>query len=166
MVERRIIVDGIKLKYNGYINLEELYKLVDHWFREKGYTKHELEVGEQVYKDEMSVHVKKQPYKKITDYAKYVIDLRIDGHHLKEVTLDRNGKRLKLLDGEVEVKFTGFLELDYEGRWQEKPMFYFLRSILDQFVYKVNTERYEAGLTEEINLLYGIVNGFLNMHRY
>ncbi|NOZ80194.1 MAG: hypothetical protein GXP63_00855 [DPANN group archaeon] len=166
MAERRIIVDGLTLKYKGYFDLEELYKLIDHWIREKAYTKHELEVSEDVYKDGMQVHVEKQPYKKITDYAKYVLDITIDGHHIKDVTLDRNGRKIKLQEGGLKMVITGFLELDYEGRWQEKPMFYFLRAVLDQFVYKVNTERFEAGLVEEVNLLHGMVKGFLNLHRY
>lgn len=165
MAERRVIVDGLKLNYKGMFHLEELYKLIDHWQREKAYTKHEINVNEQVFKDGRYVEAEMEPYKKISDYAKYVLNIKIIVKDMKDITTEIDGKRTTLNEGNVEVKLTGFLELDYEGRWERRPLFYFIRSIFDQFVYKVNTERFEAGIMEEVNLLYSLVKGFLNLHR-
>jgi hypothetical protein len=166
MTERRIIVDGLTVKYKGYFHLEELYKLIDHWTREKAYTKHELNNTEQVFKDGRFITLELEPYKKITDYAKYVIQIKMTAKEMKDVTVEKDGRRVALNDGTVELKLTGFLELDYEGRWEKKPLFYFLRNVFDQFVFKTNTEVFEAGLVEEVNQIYSIVKGFLNLHRY
>ncbi len=165
MPERRVIVDGLTLSYKGLFNLEELYKLIDHWQREKAYTKHELVNNEQVFKDGRHAEVEMEPYKKINDYAKYVLNIKIIVNGMKDAVIETDGKRVSLNDGNVEVRITGFLELDYEGRWEKRPLFYFIRSVFDQFVYKMNTERFEAGLVEEVNLLHSIVKGFLNLHR-
>ena len=121
MGERRIIVDGLSLSYKGLFSCEELYKLIDHWLREKAYTKHEIVNNEQVFKDGRQIEVEKEPYKKITDYAKYVINVKIKMKEMKDVTVEQDGKKVSLNEGNVEVIFTGFLELDYEGRWEKKP---------------------------------------------
>ncbi|MBS3110234.1 hypothetical protein J4227_06925 [Candidatus Woesearchaeota archaeon] len=166
MVERRIIVDNLKVEYNGLFDATELYKLIDYYFRERAYTKHELRNYEHVYTSGKQVEVHMEPYRKITDYAKYVIKVLITMKHLKEVTVEIDKKKVKLNKGEVEVEFDGYLELDYEHRWEKKPMFYFLRAIFDQYVYKIHTERYEQGLAQEVHDLRSQVRKFLNMQKH
>jgi hypothetical protein len=166
MVERRIIVDASKLGYSGLFNATELYKLIDYYFRERAYTKHELRNYEHVYPAGKQIEVVMEPYRKITDYAKYVVRVTIVMQNVKEVTVERDRKKEKLNQGEVEVQFDGFLELDYEHRWEKKPLFYFLRTIFDQYVYKIHTERYESGLATEVNDLKEQVRAFLNLNRY
>ncbi|MBU0979883.1 MAG: hypothetical protein KJ709_03690 [Nanoarchaeota archaeon] len=166
MVERRIIVDGMKLSYTGLFNAAELYKLVDYYFRERAYTKHELKNDEIVLPSGKQIALVKEPYRKITDYAKYVIRVTINMDEVKEVAVEKDGAKVKLNQGSVEMTFDGFLELDYEHRWEKKPLFYFLRAFFDQFVYKVHTERFEQGLQEEVGDLHAQVKGFLNLYRY
>jgi len=166
MVERRIIVDAVKVGYNGLFDATELYKLVDYYFRERAYTKHELRNFEHVYPSGKQIEIIIEPYRKITDYAKYVIRVIIIMGNVKEVTVEQDKKKVKLNQGEVEVQFDGYLELDYEHRWEKKPMFYFIRAVFDQYVYKINNERYEAGLVTEVNDLRDQVKAFLNLHRY
>ena len=165
MVERRIIVDGISVGMTGLFEIEELYKLIDHWLRERAYTKHELTVEEQVYKDGKKVYVCKEPYKKISDYAKYIIRIEIEADNMRDTSVEIDKKSRTVQEGDIKVTFTGFLTTDYEGHWDKKPLFYFLRALFDQYIYKVHTDRYEGGLIEEINLLYNLVKKFLNVHR-
>ncbi len=165
MVERRIIVDGISISYHGLFEIEELYKLIDHFLRERAYTKHELSVEEHVYKDGKKISITKEPYKKISDYAKYVLRIEIEGEGINDKVAVIDGKKRTVQEGSITVTFYGFLTTDYEGRWDKRPLFYFLRALFDQYVFKIHTERYEAGLVEEVNLLYGMVKGFFNLYR-
>lgn len=166
MVERRIIVDGLKLSYKGLFKAEDLYKLIDAYFRERAYTKHELRNYEHVYPEGKQIEVVKEPYRKITDYAKYVIRVTIVMSEVKEVEVEKDKMKVKMNQGTVDVQFDGFLEMDYEHRWEKKPLFYFLRALFDQFIFKVHTERYESGLVQEVNDLHAQVKSFLNLYRY
>jgi len=166
MVERRIIVDRLKLGYKGLFKAEEVYKMVDKYFRERAYTKHELKNYEQVSPEGKTVTVIKEPYRKITDYAKYVVRVTIKMNDVKEVVVEKDGVKVKMNTGNIDLIFDGFLELDYEKRWENKPMFYFLRALFDQFVFKVHTEKYEAGLSEETHMLRNQLRAFLNLYRY
>jgi len=165
MAERRIIVDAMKLGYKGLFDATELYKMIDAYFRERAYTKHELRAYEHVYPSGKQVEVIKEPYRKISDYAKYVIRISLIMSNVKEVVVEKDGVKVKLNQGDVEIQFDGFLEMDYEHRWEKSPFFYFLRAVFDQFVFKVHTERFEAGLVEEVNDLHSQVKAFLNLYR-
>ncbi|MFH1590787.1 MAG: hypothetical protein ABIC95_02565 [archaeon] len=165
MVERRIIVDGINVSYSGIFDLSELYKLIDHFLRERAYTKHELSAQEDVYKDGKRLSLTKQPYKKISDYARYDLKIKIAADHVKDKVIEVAGHKRHLHEGDVTVTFFGFLTTDYEGRWDKKPMFYFLRALFDQYVYKIHVDKYESGLVEEVNLLYNLVKRFLTVQQ-
>ena len=166
MVERRIVVDGLKISYKGLFNAGELYKIIDAYFRERAYTKHELRNYEHVYPEGKQVEVIKEPYRKVTDYAKYVVRVTIIMSNVKETVIEKDKHKVKMNQGDVDIQLDGFLELDYEHRWEKKPMFYFLRALFDQFVFKVHTERFESGLKEEIDDLHSQVKSFLNLYRY
>ena len=47
MADRRIVVDSLQLKYQGLVNVNEFYRIMDKWFREKGYDKYEKRTSEQ-----------------------------------------------------------------------------------------------------------------------
>jgi len=166
MVERRIVVDGLKLSYKGLFKAGDLYKLIDGYFRERAYTKHELRNFEQVYEEGKQVELIKEPYRKITDYAKYVIRVTVVMSEIKDVVIEKDKLKVNMQQGDVEVQFDGFLEMDYEHRWEKNPLFYFLRTIFDQFVFKIHTEKYEEGLVEEVRDIHTQVKSFLNLYRY
>ena len=59
----------------------------------------------------------------------------------------------------------GYLELDQEERWESIPFFQFLRSIYNNFVYKVYTERFEQRLSYDVHHLYDTIERFFNMYK-
>jgi len=159
-------VDGLELAYKGVFDARELYKIIDLWYREKAYTKHEIKNYENVYADGKEIEVQKEPYRKISDYAKYVIRTHLFLDGVQEIVVEREGARVRMNKGNIKIILTGYLEYDYEHRWEKKPLFYFLRAVFDQFVYKVNSDKFEAGLVEEVNQLHTICKSFLNLYRY
>jgi len=166
MVERRVVVDTINLSYSGLFSAPDLYKMLDDWLREKGYTKHEKRNYEQAFQTGKDVFLHQEPYKRITDYVKYVITADINLTGIREVVVDKDKRKVRLNEGEVSISFTGWLEFDWEHRWEKKPLFYFLRAIFDQFIFKVNTDKFEHGLIEEVNQLHTMTKAFLNLYRY
>jgi hypothetical protein len=166
MVERKIIVDHLTISYKGLFNAAEIYKMIDFWFMEKNYTKHELVNYEQVMKTGKEVHVRMEPYKKITDYAKYVIIVEVVGSHIKEVILEKDSNKVRMNQGEISVVITGTLESDYEHRWENKAIFHFLRSLFEKYVFRTHTYKFETGLVEECNHLASQIKSFLNLYRY
>ncbi|MBI2547878.1 hypothetical protein HYW21_00865 [Candidatus Woesearchaeota archaeon] len=166
MAERRIVVDRMKLGYKGLFDARELYAYIDRWYRQMGYTKQELRNYEHVYPEGKQIEVVYEPYRKITDFHKFVIRVELIMNNVKEVIVQREQHKAKLNQGHVEIIITGYMETDYEHRWEGKPYYYFIRALYDQFIYKVKFDRFEGGLVEEINELYGQLKAFLNLYRF
>ena len=166
MVERKIVVESMVVEYSGLFNASELHRLINNWLTEKAYMAHDMRSAEHVSEAGKHIEYVAEPYKRITDYAKYVINITAIMDNVKEVVVEKSGSKVKLNQGKVMVELSGFLELDYEHRWEKKPLFYFLRAIFDQFIFKVNTERFEQGIAEEVNHLHTTVKSFLNLYKY
>ncbi|MFH1439080.1 MAG: hypothetical protein ABIG89_00820 [Candidatus Woesearchaeota archaeon] len=165
MAERRIVVDTLRLNYQGLFNLNEMYHMIDKWLREKGYDKYERKNFEHIYKDGKQVEVEIEPWKKFTDYAKCSIKMNILCTEVKDVVVNVDGKRAKMNQGKMLITFMGFMETDYENRWEQKAILYFLRTIFDLWIYKVNTDKFEAFVAEDTNHLYQTIKSYLNLHR-
>lgn len=166
MAERRLVVDHLKLTYEGLFDATELYQVIDTWFREKGFDKRDIRQREHVSKEGKYVEMELQPWKKITDYARHVIKIDMRMINLKEVEVDMNGRKMRLNKGRVSIIFDGYLDTDYEHRWENKPVLFVLRTIFDKWVYKGYMSRWEGELVDSVNQLHTTIKGFLNLYRY
>jgi len=166
MAERRIVVDNLMLQYEGIFELNELYLVIDKWVRQRHYDKFEKRNHEQVLKDGRYVELELEPWKKFTDYAKIALNVYIHAYNLKDVVVKKDNIDVKMNQGKIKIRFIGYLVTDYEHKWEGKPIFYFLRAVMDRWVYKVSLDKYEAGVAEEVMHLYQNCRAFLNLSRY
>ena len=166
MAEREVVVDKLKLTYEGLFSAKELYNLIDQWFRWKGYDKRENKSIEIVKPEGKFIEMELEPWKKVTDYAKNVIKIRIQMFDVKEVEVEKDHTKVKLNQGKVHFVFDGYLETDYESKWEGKPIFYFLRTIFDKYFYKPFTSGFEKGVKEDLMHLHDQIKAFLNLYRF
>ena len=165
MAERELLVEN-KVGYEGLFSVKELYRLIDAFFREKGYDKREIKNSEKVTPEGKFIEVEMMPWKKVTDYAKNEIWMRIIIENLKEVEVEKNGVKVKLNQGSLKIVFYGYLTTDYENRWEQKPMFFFIRTLFDKFFLKQYVDDFKKNLLGDVNLIRNQVDGFLNLYRY
>ncbi len=165
MAERRIIVDNLKISYNGFFKATELYQLIDNFLREKGYDKREIRNQEHVTREGKYVELEIEPWKKITDYANTKIRVEIKMFNLTESVVSRDGKKEKLNKGKLHIRFDAYLETDYEHRWESRPVYLFIRTIFDKYIYASYTHQFEGEVAENTQELYDVVKGFLNLYR-
>lgn len=166
MAEREVVIDKLRLSYEGLFNVSELYKLVDGWLREKGYDKRERRMIENVTKDGKFIEWELEPWKKITDYACNVIKLRIILTDIKEVDVEVDKVKVKMNQGKADFIFDAYVETDYENRWDTKPLFYFLRTLFNKYIFKPYTEGYASNVIGDVNDLHSRIRSFLNLYRY
>ena len=166
MSERRLVVDHLRIKYEGLFNAEELYRLIDKWLNEKAFDKRELRNQEHVKPDGKYVELILMPWKKITDYARHVFRIEIRMHHLKEVTVERDGRRFKMNQAKLDIIMDGYLDTDYEDRWENKPFYFFMRTLFDKFIYRTYSTQFEELLVENMMQLHQTIKAFLNLYRY
>ncbi|MBW2989332.1 hypothetical protein KY358_03370, partial [Candidatus Woesearchaeota archaeon] len=151
MSDTRIIVDHWKLDYDGLMDVKELFKLINNWSQERHIQKKEDKCHEQNLPEGKFIEYEISHWKKISDYTRYIYKIRILFQRLKKVEVRKEKKKVKMDQGHILIYFDGFIEHDYEHRWDERPMFLFFRTLMDKFIYRAYTERFEHRLVHEMH---------------
>lgn len=165
MAERDVVVDKIRLTYEGIFKVTDLYRLIDNFFRDRGYDKRERRNIENVKADGKYIELELEPWKKITDYAQNVIQLRIIMSNVTDAHVKKDGVDVKLNKGKIQIVLSAYIETDYEGRWEGKPLLYFLRTVFNKFIFKPYTEGYEKNVLADLNELYSMIKNYLNTYK-
>lgn len=166
MVEKKIVVENVQLNYKGLFSVKDLYRVIDSFFKEKDWDKRETRNNEFVSPEGKYLELWLEPFRKVSDYAKLIIRIQIIIKDLKEVLVEKEGQKKKMNKGDVKFIIDGFLETDYENRWEGKPEYIFIRTLFDKFVYRRHTQEFEAQLVEEVEELKATLKSFLNLYRF
>jgi len=166
MAERLIIVDRERLDYQGLFDAKGVLHVMNDWCRDKGYWLIEKRHGESTKPEGKYIDMEFEPYKKFTDYAKSIVKIRAQFNEVKDVVVDKDGKKVKLQEGKIIILLDGILETDHEHRWEGKPLFYVLRTIFDKYVYTPFVSGFERGVKDDTMTLKNNLKAFLNLSRY
>ncbi len=166
MPEKRPVVEGESISYEGIFVLKDVYKMLYEWMGDKGYVPVEKRTHESVTKAGKHVEVDFEPYKKYTDYAKSVIRIKLSATNLTDAEVTRDGHKKKMQKGKLHVAFDSWLETDYEARWETGAVFYVLRTIFENYVYTPFLSGFVSGVREDTNFLKEQLKAYLNLERF
>ena len=161
MPERDYVGDTLEIGYRGVFDFDGLYKTLSRWFKQHGYDFRELDYKE--YKEDgvQKLQVKWGGMKKMTDYAKYMIEVTLMLDGMTEV-LVKNKKRLS---GGLSIKIAGYIEKDYEETWSRTKIVKFLREAYDQFIVGSKMREMRDELTKDMQMFRNEVKTFLNLRK-
>ena len=162
----KLIVDHEKIDYSGPLEVTNLLRTIENFIWERGFDKRQEKDFEQNTERGKFIEWQIAPWKTITDYTRYIIKVRVLGYDIIKTDVVKNGKKMKVDDGRIIIVIDGFVEYDVESRWEQKPIFHFLRTLYDKFIFKAYTERFEQRLVHDINHLHDHIGKFLNIYRH
>lgn len=165
MVERTLIIDHKTLSYEGLFSVKELYQVVNKWTYDRGYDSREMKNFEHVYPNGKQIEIELWPWRKFTDYTKMFLKIHFLMTNVKEVEIKKGGLKTKMNQGKVIMTINAYHETDYENKWEVKPLFVFLRTLFDKYIFAVHTGKHEQLIIDEVNHLVHVVKGYLNIHR-
>jgi hypothetical protein len=147
MSEKELICET-KVKYSGIFSFKDLYNFAYDFLTDKGFFIEEKNYSEKVKPEGKEIEIKWVCLKKITDYFRYeiVINFKITG--LLDIEITKEGKKFVSNKGDVEIKFSGSLERDYENKFETSAFLKFMRGVYDKYVIKSRIEKMEDKLTE------------------
>ncbi len=166
MTERHLVVDQLKLGYEGLFDLAELYSLIDSWFYEKGWDKYEHVNQEQITPAGRQIRLVLEPWKSITDYFKIIIKIKAHFSDIKDIEVEKEGQKIKLNQGEVRLIFDGYVMSDRQGLWNKRPFYWFLSIIFNKYIFKEHYNKAERWLLSDLDDLYQRIKSFLNVYKY
>jgi len=151
------------VKKKGYWNYIDLYNLCFEWFQKENYILMENNYVEKLTDIGKEIVLEWEAYKKINDYFKFVI--KLDWHILgmNSAEVERDGQKEKTNKGEVKITVKGELVKDYEERWEQKPLYKFMRGVYEKHVIRTTTDNYEDRLIEDAVDIHGQIKAFLEL---
>src|SRR3989344_6939099 len=161
----KIVVDHEKIDYSGPLDVNGLLRMIENFLWEKGFDKRQDKDFEENTPNGKFIEWQYSPWKKITDYVRYWMKIRILGYDFVKTDVKVEGKKKKLDNGRLLIIVDSFIEYDYDNYWDDRPFLFFLRTIYDYFVFKSYTEKFEHTLVNDTHHLVGEVEKFLNMNR-
>ena len=152
-----------KLKQTGYWKYSEIYDMTFNWLKDQGYLLKEDLYNEKLQSNGKEVIIKWTAIRKVTDY--FMFEIKLEWHILgmNDAEVEIDGKKVKTNKGEVEIVFKGNLVKDYEKRWEDKPIWKFLRGVYEKYVIRETVDEYEDDLEDEVKEIVSDVKAFLRI---
>ena len=163
MAEIDWMLKDVKVAVDDAVNIKSLYKLLKNWLIKFRYDYYEKEhIEDMKPEDAKNISIKMEADKKIDDYTKFHIELRLKGKDLKPVMRDKE----LCVKGNVSVSFEAFLENDYEGKWDSPFYLKLYRTVYDKYIASDKYEKNANNLKDEANDLITKTKSFLRVEEF
>ena len=165
MTEKNLVVDGIEINYQGFFDLNGLLKTIDKYSSEKGYSKEEKRRSEKVTPSGKEFSIELRHTKKKSDFEILMIKMRMNITNIKDAEVIREGIKTRLQKGNVNIIFDAWIISEYETRWEQKPWYYFLRSIYERSIKVIFTGKLEGEVSNDCHHIYDNIKAHLNLYK-
>jgi len=149
MSEKDLIYET-KIKHEGVFSFKDLYNFLYDFLADAGYFVIEEGYTEKIKAEGKDLEIKWKCTKKVTDYFRFEIKVSFRILRLVDIEISKDGKKIKTNKGEVEIKFSGSLERDYESKFEVTPVHKFLRAVYDKYIIKNKIEQMEDKLIGDV----------------
>lgn len=166
MSEKKLVVDQVKFTYEGLFDLNGFYRLLDSFFYEKNWDRMEKMNQELVTPTGKHIRIEYWPFKNVTDYYRNHIKIRMNFIDVVKVEVEKDGAKVKLDQGKVSIIFDCYVESDRYNKWENRPFFWFLRTMLDRYVFKDHYNKVQSWLFSDFEELHTRVKSFFNVYRH
>ena len=161
MSERDYLEDTFTVQHSGVFDFNGLYRLLRKWFKQRRY-----KLTEPAYKDlreegGRNVKMKWIARRKVTDYARYVIETEISLRNFEEVMV----KKRKMAKADLSVSLLAYIDKDYEETWYRKSFYKFMREVYDKFAQGSQYESMERDLKRDLRGIADEIKTYLNLFK-
>ncbi|MFA4960180.1 MAG: hypothetical protein WC548_00800 [Candidatus Pacearchaeota archaeon] len=151
------------IKQKGYWNFSELYNFCFSWLEDEGYNVKEKDYQEKIATVGKEIIIKWEAKKGVTDYFDNVIEINWHILGMKDAEIEREGKKENTNKGEVKITIKANLVRDKESRWEEKPLWKFLRGIYEKYIIRTTINEYEDRLEKKVKKYSNEIKAFLQI---
>jgi len=152
-----------KVQHTGVFDFKETYGFAYKWLADEGYLITEKKYSEKVKPNGKEIEVEWDMFRKISDYFKFSGSIKWRVLGMTDVEVEKDGVKIKMNKGQVELGIKGYLERDYEKRWEGRAFRKFLRGLYDRYVIKHRIDQYEGKLFGEFDEFSGQMKSFLTL---
>ena len=167
MAERKQVLYDLRYTYSGPFVVEELFAEIDNWIREKGFDQEPKKKLEHVTKNGVNIELITQIHSHLDELHHGLIIVRLLMHNIKEDAIKKKGKKFNINHGEVFVNIDGMVQSHIHGSfWQVKPVYYFIRSLIDQYIWNFWSFKWDSKVNTDCHDLFKRIKTYFDMQKY
>ena len=149
MVEQDKVISG-KFKHTGIFNFSELYDFIYDLLMDEQYKVREKKYSEKILGESKTLEIEWECDRKVSDYFKFRIKIQYLVTGLKKVEVKKEEQKITMNSGAIEIKYAAIMIKDYESRWENQPVWKFLRGIYDRYIIRPRIDYYEDKLEDDL----------------
>lgn len=167
MSEKKQVLYDLRTTYDGPFVFEDFYAEVDNWIKDKGFTKENKKKMESVTKNGKKIQWFIEIKSHLDDLHHGIVILRVLMDNVREIIIKREGKKFRINNGNVMVNIDAFIESEIHGSfYQIKPIFYFIRTLIDKYIYNFWSFKWDGRVNSDGRELYKRIQAFFNVQKY
>ncbi len=166
MSEKKLIIDGMELDYEGLFDLRSLLNVIDKSCAEKGYVKQEKRRTEKAEEKGKDFYIEMRPTKVKNVYFLLMIKIRMHITNITEVEVIVDGRTKKLNKGKIHAVFDAWTISDIQFRWEQTPWYYFLRLLVNQYIWRIGPDKFVEEIIDDTHYIYNNAEATLELHRF
>lgn len=167
MVELYSTVVGEQLSFDGLFTVEDIFRLIDKYFRMKQFDKKIIFDEEYTTEKGKYFHLKTEYYKKVDSYVRMQTRMWIYVHDYYPVEKELEGNKIKTAQGKITIIFDAFLQTEYFNLMPDTKPFYFLfRVFYEKYMASARIKYWDNVSKHVINELKTELSSYLNLNKF
>ena len=163
MAEKEEIFSS-KMKYEGLWDFKEFYKFCYQWLVEEMHLDViEDKYSEKITGDSKGIKIEWTGKRNETDYFQFSVSVKFEIIGLINVEITKDGRKVKMNNGLVEMKVKGSLIRDYDGKFEKTASRKFMRSIYEKWVIPSRINQFEEKLVSDCDEYLAQAKAFLDL---
>lgn len=159
---------GLKIKWKGLFNFDELYKRMKYWLDYKGYgdetkTFKEEKYLERIKAEGKEINIRWKAEKIVNDYFSFVINITFVLPFLQSVQIEKEGKKISANKGSMTITLGADLIKNRSGKFSKDSV---IKKIYENFIIKSRIDSQAIDLYEQLYKLHDDIKAFLEMQRF
>lgn len=161
MSEKIFIEKGAKIKWTGIFDLNDLYRKMKFWLEWNGYGNDknmEKSYIERIKPNGKQIEIKWLVENEVSNFCKACIEITFFAIGIESIQIEKEGKQIKTKKGDIELRFTSWLELDIKDNLVDK--------IYKKYILKNEIEGYKIELYDDTMDLHDEVKSYLTLQQF
>jgi hypothetical protein len=164
MSEKKQVLYDLRLSYSGPFLTEEFYADIDKWIDERGFEKEPKKKMEHITKEGKKMEYLIEIQSHLDSLHHGLIVLRVLFDNVKESAIKKNGRKIRIDNGDILVHIDGFVQSHIHGSfWQVKPVYYFMRTLVDKYIYNFWSDKWDGKVNSDGKELYKRIRSFFEI---
>lgn len=165
MSEANLVINNRELNYKGIFRASDLFQTINRLLLERDFVKNEKKTEEVNTEEGRRSYIELRPTKVKSGYITLQVRIKITMDRVTSVVEEVNGVPTRFEKGDIDISFDGWVKTDYSGRWTQHPWVYFMKGIINKFVYPFKLEqKYASEIFVDVAYIYGGIRNLLNSY--